>query len=145
MKRRTFLIAVLGLALAAGAARAADPHKLALQISDADPAKMTAVLDIAANVSRHYTGKGEEVEIAVVAFNAGIGMLLADRSPVAERLTQFERSMPNVRFEACNATLAGVEKREGKRPPLLPGVAVVDAGVPELMDLSEQGYTVVRP
>ncbi|HYA73722.1 MAG TPA: hypothetical protein VEF36_11260 [Roseiarcus sp.] len=145
MKRRTFLIAVLGLALAAGAARAADPHKLALQISDADPAKMTAVLDIAANVSRHYTGKGEEVEIAVVAFNGGIGMLLADRSPVAERLTQFERSMPNVRFEACNQTLAGVEKREGKRPPLLPGVAVVDAGVPELMDLSEQGYTVVRP
>ena len=145
MKRRTFLIAVLGLALAAGAARAADPHKLALQISDADPAKMTAVLDIAANVSRHYTGKGEEVEIAVVAFNAGIGMLLADRSPVAERLTQFERSMPNVRFEACNQTLAGVEKREGKRPPLLPGVAVVDAGVPELMDLSEHGYTVVRP
>ena len=145
MKRRTFLIAVLGLALAAGAARAADPHKLALQISDADPAKMTAVLDIAANVSRHYTGKGEEVEIAVVAFNTGIGMLLADRSPVAERLTQFERSMPNVRFEACNQTLAGVEKREGKRPPLLPGVAVVDAGVPELMDLSEHGYTVVRP
>ncbi len=145
MKRRTFLGALFAGVLAAGAAHGADSHKLALQISDGDPAKMTAVLDVAANVSRHYSGKGEEVDIAVVAFNAGIGMVLADRSPVAERLTQFERSMPNVRFEACNQTLLGVEKREGKRPPLLPGVTVVDAGVPELMDLAEQGYSIVRP
>ena len=140
-------LAALLFALLAAAAptRAADEHKLALQISDNDPAKMTAVLDIAANVSRAYTGRGEEVDIAVVAFNAGIGMLLADRSPVGERLVQFERSMPNVRFEACKASLEGVEKREGRQPTLLPGVTTVEAGVVELINLSEKGYAIVRP
>ena len=43
------------------------PHRLALQISDNDPDKMNAVLNVAANVSKYYSDKGEEVEIAIVA------------------------------------------------------------------------------
>ena len=46
--------------------------RLALQISDNDPAKMNAVLNVAANVSKYYSEKGEEVEIQIVAFNAGL-------------------------------------------------------------------------
>ena len=135
---------LFALCAVASVARA-DEHKLALQVSDSDPVKMSAVLDIAANVSRAYSGRGDEVDIAVVAFNAGIAMLVADRSPVAERLVQFEKSMPNVRFEACEASLKSVEKHEGKAPPLLPGVTTVEAGVIELISLSEKGYTIVRP
>ncbi len=145
MNRRMFAAALLFSAFALAPARADETHKLALQVSDDDPAKMRAVLDVAANVSRTYSGRGEEVDIAVVAFNAGIGMLLADRSPVAERIIGFGQSMPNVRFEACEQTLHGVEQREGKAPPLLPGVIKVEAGVVELITLGEQGYTIVRP
>ncbi len=36
-------------------------HRLALQISDNDAAKMATVLNVAANVSRHYSEIGEEV------------------------------------------------------------------------------------
>ena len=83
---RATVLAVLLSPLFAGSLLAAEPHKLALQISDDDPAKMRAVLDVAANVSRHYSGEGQEVDIAVVAFNGGLDMLLADRSPVRERM-----------------------------------------------------------
>lgn len=125
--------------------RAAESHRLALQISDDDPVKMRAVLDVAANVSRHYSGQGEDVEIVVVAFNGGLDMLLEDRSPVKERLANFLKSMPNVSFVACGNTLETFAVKEGRRPPLLEGVGVTQVGVAALMDLAEKNWTIVRP
>lgn len=138
------VLACLSIVLAPGA-RAAEPHRLALQVSDDDPAKMRAVLDVAANVSRHYSARGEEVEIVVVAFNGGIEMLLADRSPVKERMANFVKSMPNVTFKACGNTLETLAAKEGRQPPLMPDVEVVEAGVAALVDLAEKHWTIVRP
>ncbi|MBI5261771.1 MAG: hypothetical protein HY852_08140 [Bradyrhizobium sp.] len=124
---------------------AADPHRLALQISDDDPAKMRAVLDIAANVSRYYSGRGEEVDIVVVAFNGGLDLLLEDRSPVRERMANFAKAMPNVSFVACGNTLDALTAKEGRRPPLMAKARVVEAGVAALLEFSEKKWTIVRP
>lgn len=147
--RRGLLRGLLAVAVVAtgpvGASRATEPHRLALQISDDNPAKMRAVLDVAANVSRHYSGQGEDVEIVVVAFNDGLDMLLDDRSPVKERLVNFLKSMPNVSFIACGNTLETLTVKEGKRPPLIEGISVTQVGVAALMDLAEKNWTIVRP
>ena len=68
---RTVFAALLLISLACLPAGAAEKHKLALQISDNDPAKTNAVLNVAANVSKYYSDKGEEIDIQIVAFNAG--------------------------------------------------------------------------
>ena len=120
-------------------------HKLALQISDNDPDKMTAVLNVASNVSRLYAEKGEDIEIQVVAFNAGLHMLREDTSPVKERLQTFAHSMPNVSFKACNNTLEAMTKRENRKIEIVPGATLVPAGVTTLIELSEKGWTIVRP
>ncbi len=93
---RALFAAFLLLPLAFAPANAMEKHKLALQISDASPEKMNAVLNVAANVSKYYSDKGDEVEIEIVAFNAGLNMLRADKSPVLERLKSFKQGMPNV-------------------------------------------------
>lgn len=143
---RTLIAALFLLPLALTGAHAGDkPHRLALQISDADPAKMTAVLNVAANVSRYYSDKGEEAEIEIVAFNAGLNMLRADKSPVLDRLKSFKQGMPNVSFMACENTLDSMTRHEGKEPPLVDNAKRVPAGVVTLMELSEQGWTIVRP
>jgi uncharacterized protein len=54
---RTPIAALLVVPLACGSAIAAEKHKLALQISDNDPDKMNAVLNVAANVSKFYSYK----------------------------------------------------------------------------------------
>ena len=82
---RTVFAALLLIPLACLPAGAAEKHKLALQISDNDPAKMNAVLNVAANVSKYYSDKGEEIDIQIVAFNAGLHMLRDDTSPVKPR------------------------------------------------------------
>lgn len=142
---RTVFAALLLVTLACLPAGAAEKHKLALQISDNDPAKMNAVLNVAANVSKYYSDKGEEVDIQIVAFNAGLHMLREDTSPVKPRLNSFKQGMPNVSFKACENTLEAMTRNEGKEPPLVENAERVKAGVVTLIELGEKGWTIVRP
>ena len=140
--------AFIALAAIAPVGAAEKMHKLALQISDSDPQKMNAVLNVASNVVKHYTGKGEMIEVQIVAFNAGLNMLRADKSPVLDRLKVFAESMPNVTFDACDNTRHGMAKAEGKKPndiPLVSNAKIVPAGVVTLMELDQAGWTIVRP
>jgi intracellular sulfur oxidation DsrE/DsrF family protein len=142
---RTLIAALLLVPLAVAQAGAAEKHKLALQISDNDPAKMNAVLNVAANVSKYYSDKGEEIDIQIVAFNAGLHMLRDDTSPVKLRLKSFKQGMPNVSFMACENTLEAMTRTEGKEPPLVENAERVKAGVVTLIELGEKGWTIVRP
>jgi intracellular sulfur oxidation DsrE/DsrF family protein len=145
MMLRTLFVALLLLPLALASAGAGEKHKLALQISDNDPEKMNAVLNVAANVSKFYSDKGEEVDIQIVAFNAGLHMLRDDTSPVKPRLKSFKQGMPNVAFMACENTLDSMARKEGKEPPLVDNAERVKAGVVTLIELGEKGWTIVRP
>lgn len=148
MKRILGLFVILAGLFWAGLASTQESladHQLALQISDNDPQKMNTVLNVAANVTRHYESQGETVEVRIVAFNAGLHMLREDTSPVLERLQSFGASMPNVTFAACGNTISGMTKKEGKAPPIVTIAEHVPAGVVDLMTLSEAGWTVIRP
>jgi hypothetical protein len=145
MLRTSFVALVSLLSLALTPASAVEKHRLAVQISDDDAAKMNAVLNVAANVSKYYSDKGEEIEIQVVAFNAGLNMLRQDKSPVLTRLKSFKQGMPNVAFKACENTLEAMTRKEGKEPPLVENAERVKAGVVTLIELGEQGWTIVRP
>src|SRR6202171_458049 len=139
---RAVFAALLLLPLAFAPASAAETHRLALQISDNDPVKMNAVLNVAANVSKYYSDKGDEIEIQIVAFNAGLHMLREDTSPVKPRLKSFKQSMPNVSFIACENTLEAMTRTEGKEPPLVENADRVKAGVVTLIELGEKGWTI---
>jgi uncharacterized protein len=142
---RSLFAAFVLLPLAFGHACAMEKHRLALQISDNDAGKMNAVLNVAANVSKYYSDKGDEVEIEIVAFNAGLNMLRQDKSPVLERIKSFKEGMQNVSFMACENTLTAMTRAEGKEPPLVDNAVKVPAGVVTLIELGEKGWTIVRP
>lgn len=148
MTARRFLLAGLLLFAAFPAVAGDKVHRLALQISDDSPDKMNTVLGNATNAAHYYAEKGEKLEIRVVAYSGGLNMLRADKSPVLERLKSMSKDVPNITFEACNNSIEGVAKKEGRKPseiPLVPGTKVVPAGVVELMELNEAGWTIVRP
>jgi uncharacterized protein len=142
---RMLFAALLLVPLACAPSVAAEKHRLALQISDNDPDKMNAVLNVAANVSKYYADKGEEVDVQIVAFNAGLHMLREDTSPVKPRLKSFKQGMPNVSFMACENTLDAMTRKEGKEPALVENAERVKAGVVTLIELGEKGWTIVRP
>lgn len=122
-----------------------DIHLLAIQVSDNDPGTMTKVLNVTANAAKAFQEEGIPYEIEVVAYNAGLHLFRADTSPELERVTGFTQSVPDVTFSACGNTIAGMTKKEGAAPELIESAQVVPAGVIRLMELADQGYTVIRP
>ena len=144
---RTLTIAVPLLLLAFGAqadAPAEKPlatHKVVLQISDGDPARQTLVLNVANNLINHYGA--ESVDVEIVAFGPGLAILFAD-NPNTSRIDSLADNA-GVRFAACSNTIAAVTRQRGEAPQLTPKATQVDAGVVRIMDLTAQGYTLIKP
>jgi uncharacterized protein len=151
MKRRMVLSAASGflgtLALLrrSEAAPAAAAHRLALHVDHNDPAVMNMALGNAGNAADYFAGHGETLVIELVAYGPGLHMLRADTSPVKERLAETHQKLPQMVFSACNNTLQGMKRAEGKDIPLLPEARIVPAGIVRLIELQEQGFRYVKP
>jgi uncharacterized protein len=135
------LVAALALvvSVAAGPALAAPgtQNRVVMQVSDNDPAKWNLALNNARNLQADLGANNVEIEI--VAYGPGIGMLKAD-SVVGARVG--EALGNGVRFEACENTMRG-QKLE--KADMLKGIDYVGAGVVEIMQKQQQGYAYVRP
>ena len=145
-KLLSILLVGLTLSLWLGAASAEPQDKpfaekrVVLQISDDEAAKQTLVLNVANNLLKFYGP--DRVDVEVVAFGPGLRLLLAENAngPRIESLVG-----QGVRFSACSNTIAAFTKALGKEPELNPHAVRVSAGVVRIIDLSDKGYTLIRP
>lgn len=146
--RRLGVVVVMSLSLVtAGLAADAKPHRLALHVDQNDPAVINLALNNVTNVIEYYRAKGESVDIDLVAYGPGLNMLRTDKSTVRDRIKQLkELAFPGkMQFSACNNTKVNMEKAEGHAITLVPEATIVEAGVVQLMELQEQGWSYVRP
>lgn len=116
-------------------------HRVVLQISDDDPAKQTLVLNVANNVVNHYGA--DKVDVEIVAFGPGLRLLFAENANAGRIGTLVESS--GVRFSACENTIAAMGRQLGHDPELNPRAMHVEAGVVRIMDLTGNGYTLIKP
>ncbi|MCK1299037.1 hypothetical protein IVB33_12740 [Bradyrhizobium sp. 24] len=115
-------------------------HKIVLQLSDGDSRKQALVLSVANNLLKAYDP--DKVAIEVVAFGPGIDLLFTGN----ERRKQVEGLIAQgVRFDICLNTVDTIERETGKRPEFIPAATPVQVGVGQILFLSENGYTLVRP
>lgn len=134
------------LAVAAtGAFAEGQTHKVAIHVDENDPQVMNMALNNAANVSQYYRDQGDTVIIELVAYGPGLNMLVADKSPVADRIAQMSLGIDNLSFSACGNTLDAMEKNAGHDIALMDEATVVPSGVVQLITLQEDGYAYVRP
>ena len=121
----------------ATAARPAKKHKVIFQVSDADPGKWNLALNNARNVQQDLGEKNVEIEI--VAYGPGIGMLKMD-STTGNRVS--EAMAAGVKVVACENTMHA--QKLGK-DDMLSGISYVGAGVVELMEKQQLGWSYIRP
>jgi uncharacterized protein len=115
-------------------------HKVVLQLSDSDPRKQALVLSVASNLLKFYDP--DKVAIEVVAFGPGIDLL----RPGSDHRKQVESLIAQgVRFDICLNTVDSIEQETGKRPDFIPSATLVQVGVGQILFLTENGYTPVRP
>lgn len=137
------LLAVVAVSAAAATSPSDHPfakHFLALQLSQKEPARQALVLSVANNMLKQFGP--DSIVIEVVTFGPGIRLLYAD-NPLRKRVESLVEQ--GVRFDVCENTLNSVKDKTGKMPTLDPHVVKVPAGVARLMELHDQGYTLVRP
>ncbi|MCG2591687.1 DsrE family protein [Ramlibacter sp. XY19] len=141
VSRRAFATGAVALALVAAlpalAQKPAHKNQVVMQVSDNDPAKWNLALNNAANLQKDLGM--DDVELEIVAYGPGIGMLKAD-SPVAARISS---ALGNgVKVVACENTMAG---QKLQKSDMLPNIGYVQAGVVELMKKQQQGWAYIRP
>jgi len=115
-------------------------HKIVLQLSDGDAKKQALVLSVANNLLKAYDP--DKVAIEVVTFGPGIDLLLGAnnyRKQVESLIAQ------GVRFDICLNTVDTIERETGRRPDFIRSATPVQVGVGQILFLTENGYTLVRP
>ncbi len=144
MNRKTFIqSAALALILSATSlaalAQTAAPSKskVVFQVSDADAGKWNLALNNAKNVQQELGA--DKVEIEIVAYGPGIGMLKAD-APTNSRVLEATKS--GIKVVACENTMT-VQKLT--KEDMNPVISYVPAGVVELMRLHSEGWAYIRP
>jgi uncharacterized protein len=136
MKRLAlFLLSALFLSLPALAQNA--KQRVVFQVSDNDPAKWNLALNNARNVQQDL-GK-DNVEIEIVAYGPGLGMLKAE-SAVAARLAAALDA--NVGLMACENTM---QNTKVSKEDMVGGIRYVQAGVTHLMKRQREGWSYIRP
>jgi intracellular sulfur oxidation DsrE/DsrF family protein len=115
-------------------------HKIVLQLSDNDPKRQALVISVAYNLLKFY--EPDKVAVEVVAFGPGIDLLRTDN---ANRKLVESLIAQGVRFDVCLNTVDTVERDTGKRPEIIAGATPVQVGVGQILLLTENGYTLVRP
>jgi intracellular sulfur oxidation DsrE/DsrF family protein len=115
-------------------------HRIVLQLSDNDPKKQGLVISVAYNLLKFYDP--DKVAIEVVTFGPGIDLLRPEntnRKLVESLVAQ------GVRFDVCLNTADTIERETGKRPEFISVATPVQVGVGQILLLTENGYTLVRP
>ena len=114
--------------------------RVVLQISDPNPFKQTLVLNVASNLVKHYGP--DRVDVEIVAFGPGLRLLFADNANKG-RIQGLAAN--GVRFSACSNTMKKMTKALGGAPKLNKHSTQVVAGVVQIIDLVEKGFTLVKP
>jgi intracellular sulfur oxidation DsrE/DsrF family protein len=143
------LVAALLIALAAPDVRAQQAplqdkpfaeHKIVLQLSDNDPKKQGLVISVANNLMKFYDP--DKVAVEIVTFGPGIDLLRPEnpnRKLVESLVAQ------GARVDICLNTVDTLERDTGKRPEFIQAATPVQVGVAQILLLTENGYTLVRP
>src|SRR3954449_6816742 len=115
-------------------------HRLALQLSDNDPKKEGLIISIANNLLKAYDP--DKIAIEVVTFGPGIDLLRSE-NPNRQRVESLIAQ--GVKFDVCLNTVDSIEREPGKRPEIIPAAIPVQVGVGQILSLTENGFTLVRP
>ena len=143
------MIAALLITMAAPTARAQQTplqdkpfaeHKIVLQLSDNDARKQGLVISVANNLMKFYDP--DKVAVEIVAFGPGIELLRPDN---ANRKLVESLVAKGARVDVCLNTVDTIERDTGKRPEFIAAATPVQVGVAQILLLTENGYTLVKP
>jgi uncharacterized protein len=119
-------------------------HHVVILIDSDDEKVMRHAIAYTVNLSRAYSEKDEPLSIEIVANGSGIKLFRADTSPFQEQLKALHGAYADIVYSMCGSSHALAEQREKHPIPLMEGARLVPYGISRVVDLQEQGWTLVQ-
>lgn len=119
-------------------------HHVVLLIDSDEEKVMRHAIAYIVNLSRAYSEKDEPLSIEVVANGSGIKLFRADTSPFLKELTALRGAYADVTYSMCGSSHALAEQRENKSIPVMEGARLVPFGISRVVELQEQGWTLIQ-
>lgn len=115
-----------------------NPRKIVFSITEDSYHALDHILSVANNVLKFYGP--DNVEMEIVAYSKGIRLLLAKDKKTAARVDALMQY--DVVFIACGNTM---RTKNIKEDELVDGSEVVTAGVVELLERVNEGWSYIKP
>lgn len=110
-------------------------HKVVFQFTLADSMQQKAFSNQLKNLRKHWP----EAQIEVVAYNQGIDFLMSKRTRHHDIISELKNA--GVRFVVCKNTMM---QRNIKEDELIPEAEIVPAGIAEIVEKQEQGWSYIK-
>lgn len=107
--------------------------------------RLNYVLNNIENICGYYRDREETLAIRVVCHGPGLHFLRLDTSPVKTRLLQVIGAHDELSLVACTNTMDRMANSEGKRPEIIEQANLVPAGLPEIIELQNEGWIYIKP
>jgi len=123
---------------------AKESAKVLIHVSDGHVDHLKNALDEVESLMQYYRDSKQTARVEVVTNGQGLGLLLADITPFAERVLSMQKQYPGLSFVACQNTIERFQQETGLAAKLLPGVVVIDSGVAQIMRRQHQGWAYIQ-
>lgn len=117
--------------------------KVLFHLNSGEPEHIKQVLDEAENLLQLYEQQKQPARVEIITNGQGLNLLLADRSPFPERVSQMQKRYSNLSFAACQNTMEKYSDL-GLDTRLLPGTIVIESGVAQIIRLQQQGWVYIQ-
>jgi uncharacterized protein len=127
-----------------GNAREAKQARVLVHITNDDTTRLNQALDDIESLLTYYRNAHQNARIEVVLNGRGLGLVRADTSKFAMRISRLQGEYKNLTFAACQNTIDRLKREQGVVVRLLPGVTVIDSGMAEIMRRQDQGWAYLQ-
>lgn len=110
-------------------------HKVVFQFTLADSMQQKAFSNQLKNLRKHWP----DAQVEVVAYNQGIDFLMTKRTRHHDIIAELKSK--GVRFVVCQNTM---NQRNIKSEELIPEAEIVPAGIAEIVEKQEQGWSYIK-
>ncbi|MDP2793417.1 MAG: hypothetical protein Q8O25_04940 [Sulfurisoma sp.] len=120
-----------------------DARRLVLHVGDPDRGRFENTLEEVRDMLKAAHGRGQRMELEILANGSGLNLLRVKTSPVADKLARLQAEFPELSLVACGQGLNRLQG-QGDDIRLVPGVVTADSALDEIVRRMNQGWAYLR-
>lgn len=119
--------------------------RIVMHANLSDEFMQNAMLEETENFLKTFKQNNQKAEVEIVAYGAGLSLVMADRSAYAERIASLQDRFKNLRFTACKRSMERMaEIQQDDDIELLPDTHIAKSGISQILKRQQEGWHYIR-